>query len=132
MEGRESTTKTMALIIRADLPLRPGEWWVLRMVAVVLSVSGALLLLGGGVLSTIFAILIGSAIGLVLPAAVLRFLAARRAKKFERQLPDLLMLAASSLSTGFSLPQALDAIARVESSLGVASLTAFTAAPPPR
>ena len=33
-------------------------------------------------------------------------------KKFEAQLPDVLTLVASSLSTGFSLPQALDAVAK--------------------
>ena len=32
--------------------------------------------------------------------------------KLERQLPDILLLVASSLSTGFSLPQALDAVAK--------------------
>ena len=48
--------------------------------------------------------------GIVAPPFVLSFLARRRAKKFERQLPDVLTLVASSLSTGFSLPQALDAV----------------------
>jgi len=38
--------------------------------------------------------------------------ASRRAKKFEAQLPDILTLVASSLSTGFSLLQALDGVAR--------------------
>jgi tight adherence protein B len=46
-----------------------------------------------------------------LPVFFLKFAASRRAKKFERQLPDVLTLAASSLSTGFSLLQALDAVA---------------------
>ncbi len=50
--------------------------------------------------------------GYVIPSMVLRFLAKRRAKKFESQLPDILMLLASSLSTGFSLSQGLDAVAR--------------------
>ena len=39
-------------------------------------------------------------------------LARRRAAKLERQLPDILLLLASSLSTGFSLPQAMDAVAK--------------------
>jgi tight adherence protein B len=39
-------------------------------------------------------------------------LAKRRSKKFETQLPDVLTLVASSLSTGFSLLQALDAVAK--------------------
>ena len=51
-------------------------------------------------------------IGVFGPAFVLKFLADRRGKKFEAQLPDVLTLVASSLSTGFSLPQALDAVAK--------------------
>jgi tight adherence protein B len=58
------------------------------------------------------AALLGGLLGYFLPALVLKFLAKRRAKKFESILPDVLMLAASSLSTGFSLLQALDAIAK--------------------
>ncbi|WP_270886491.1 type II secretion system F family protein [Pedococcus sp. 5OH_020] len=112
MEGRESTGKTMALIERADLPLRAGEWWVLRLVALVLGVTGGVVLFSGGVVKTIFALVLGTIVGWLLPAVVLRFLAKRRAKKFESQLPDVLTLVASSLSTGFSLLQALDAVAK--------------------
>nr|WP_277352133.1 type II secretion system F family protein [Knoellia sp. DB2414S] len=112
MEGRESTSKTMALIERADLPLRAGEWWVLRIVAVFATTATSMLLLRGGPLTTLFAMLLGVGFGLVLPAFVLRFLAKRRSKKFEAQLPDVLTLVASSLSTGFSLLQALDAVSK--------------------
>ncbi|KRE57178.1 VWA domain-containing protein [Phycicoccus sp. Soil748] len=112
MEGRESTGKTMALIERADLPLRPGEWWVLRIVAVVVGVAVSMTLIRGGLIMTLVAALIGVVLGLLAPAFVLRFLAKRRAKKFDHQLPDVLTLVASSLSTGFSLPQALDAVAK--------------------
>jgi tight adherence protein B len=112
MEGRESTGKTMALIERADLPLRPGEWWVLRIVAVVVGVAVSMTLIRGGVVMTLVALLLGVVLGLIAPAFALRFLAKRRAKKFDHQLPDVLTLVASSLSTGFSLPQALDAVAK--------------------
>lgn len=112
MDGRESTTKTMMLITRADLPLRAGEWWVLRLVAIVLGVSVSVVFLRGGWIATTLATILGLVVGYVLPAFVLRFLARRRSKKFESQLPDLLMLAASSLGTGFSLAQAVDAIAK--------------------
>jgi tight adherence protein B len=61
---------------------------------------------------TVFALMVGSLIGYLLPALVLRFLAKRRCKKFEAQLPDVLTLVASSLSTGFSLLQALDAVSK--------------------
>jgi len=112
MEGRESTGKTMALIERADLPLRPGEWWVIRLVALVAGVAVAVLFFSDGFWMTVFAVVLGLLVGYVLPAIVLRFLASRRAKKFESMLPDVLTLVASSLSTGFSLPQALDSVAK--------------------
>lgn len=112
MEGRESTSKTMALITRADLALRPGEWWVLRLVSIVVGIAVAMLFFRGGVGMTIFALLAGAVLGLVLPSVALRFLARRRGKKFEAQLPEVLTLVASSLSTGFSLLQALDAVAK--------------------
>jgi tight adherence protein B len=112
MEGRESTSKTMALIERADLPLRAGEWWVLRLASVPVSIAVAMVLFRGGLGMKIFALLVGTVLGVLLPAVVLRFLAGRRAKQFETQLPDVLSLVASSLSTGFSLLQALDAVSK--------------------
>ena len=48
MEGRDSTSKTMARINRADLPLRAGEWWVLRIVAAVVAVATSMVLFRGG------------------------------------------------------------------------------------
>jgi tight adherence protein B len=112
MEGRESTSKTMAHIQRADLPLRAGEWWVLRIVALVGAVATSLLVFRGGLYVTIAAGVAGFVVGFFGPAFVLKFLSNRRGKKFDSQLPDVLTLVASSLSTGFSLPQALDAVAK--------------------
>ncbi len=112
MSRRDSTAQTMRLIERADLPLRAGEWWVLRLVAVVLGSALAAFLLGSGSVRTPVGLLVGAVVGYLLPQFVLKFLARRRCKKFEAQLPDVLMLLASSLSTGFSLPQGLDSAAR--------------------
>lgn len=112
MQDRESTGKTMGLIEKADLPLRAGEWWVLRIVSLVAGPAVMLILLRGGLAMTIVAALLGLVLGYFMPALVLRFLARRRGKKFDSQLPDVLTLVASSLSTGFSLPQALDAVAK--------------------
>ena len=112
MEGRESTTKTMALIEQADLPLRAGEWWVLRIVALAVTVAVSMVLFRGGTGMTLFAIILGAVAGYLLPAYVLRYLARRRTKKFEAQLPDVLAMVSSSLSTGFSLLQALDTVAK--------------------
>jgi len=69
-------------------------------------------LIHGAALSTAIGFCLGAVVGYVLPVLFLKFAAARRAKKFEAQLPDVLTLVASSLSTGFSLLQALDAVAR--------------------
>ncbi|MGE9808848.1 type II secretion system F family protein [Janibacter sp. G1551] len=111
MEGRSSASKTMALIERADLALRPGEWWVLRVVSLIVGAALFMLLLGGG-WGRLVGLALGLVVGGVVPALVLRFLAKRRAKKFDTQLPDALSLVASSLGSGFSLPQALDAVAK--------------------
>ena len=110
MEGRESTTRTMALIDRADLPWRAGEWFVLRLLAVIVGgLLGYLILLGR---SPVLGLALGVLVGFVVPSMVLRFLARRRASAFEAALPDVLMLVATSLSSGFSLLQALDAVAK--------------------
>ena len=110
MEGRESTTRTMRLLDRADLPWRAGEWFVLRVVAVIVGAA-----LGYVVLSSrsgLVGLILGVLLGLLLPPALLRYLARRRARAFEFVLPDVLMLVATSLASGFSLLQALDAVAR--------------------
>jgi tight adherence protein B len=112
MKSRDSTPKVIRLIERADLPLRPGEWWVLRLVSVVLVCLVAMFFFGWGPIATPLCVVGGGLVGYLLPMFILKFLAKRRSKKFEAQLPDVLMLVASGLSTGFSLSQALDAIAR--------------------
>lgn len=110
MARREATSRTMALIERADLPLRAGEWLVLRVVAVVASAALFLVLLPG--LPRLLSALVGAVLGFAAPPLVLRFLARRRARRFETILPDVLMLVSTSLASGFSLLQALDAVAR--------------------
>jgi tight adherence protein B len=109
MESRKSTPRTMELINRADLPFRPGEWFVLRTTAVIVGVVLGLLLAPDALL---LGVLIGGCLGLALPAVVLRFLAARRAAAFERVLPSALTLVATSLRSGFGVTQSLDAVAR--------------------
>ncbi len=97
----------MALIERADLPLRLGEWVLLNVCAGIL--GG---LLGYLVARSPLGVGLGLLLGTVLPPLVLRFLARRRANAFERVLPDVLFLVASSLRSGFGLPQALDSVSR--------------------
>ena len=112
MDKRNSTPRTQQLLERADLPLRPGEWAVLRVVSVVVGLAGGMVLIHGAAIATLVGAVLGVLVGVVGPALFLKLAASRRAKKFEAQLPDVLTLVASSLSTGFSLLQALDAVAR--------------------
>ncbi|HEU5242010.1 MAG TPA: VWA domain-containing protein, partial [Ornithinibacter sp.] len=110
MSGRESTSRTMMLLDRADLPWRAGEWFVLRVLAVLVGgLVGYVLLVAR---NPWIGLTLGVVAGLVLPAIVLRYLARKRARAFEFVLPDVLMLTATSLASGFSLLQALDAVAR--------------------
>jgi tight adherence protein B len=92
---------------RAGMALRPGEWLVLQAAtavggAVVLAVLGGSLWLG----------LLGGVTGVVATETYVRLKVRRRLAAFEHQLPDVLTLVASSLSTGFSLHQSLDAVAQ--------------------
>jgi tight adherence protein B len=112
IEGRESTARSALLLEQADLPLRVNEWYVLRVVAVVVAFTPSWLLLQGSLPGVIAAVVLGVILGVFAPAMFLRVAASRRAVKFESQLPDTLTLMASSLATGFSLPQAIDAVVR--------------------
>jgi tight adherence protein B len=86
--------------------MRPGEF-VVFMVAVTITTVVVLFTLAGP-LAALF--------GLLLPALIARMVlatrAARRRKAFEDQLPDVLQLVTSALRSGYSLPQALDALTR--------------------
>lgn len=104
---RRGLEKEMALRLdRADLPFRPHEWLVLR-VAGALTGSALLALLGAGTVGA----LVGAALGWASSGLYRRWRTHRRQSQFATQLPDALALVASSLRTGFSLPQALDAVA---------------------
>ena len=113
MKDRKGTEGTMALMERADLPFRAGEWFIVHVcTGLVATALVYVVMRGAGPLGLLIALLLGGGLGFALPTVALRFLAARRAKKFERVLPDVLMLVATSLRSGFGLPQALDAVAR--------------------
>ncbi|WP_435987261.1 type II secretion system F family protein [Terrabacter sp. LjRoot27] len=109
MKDRKATSKTMALIERADLPFRAGEWLILRVVAVIVGAAIGLVL-GGQ--AKIVGLVFGIVVGVLIMPIGLRFAASRRARKFEAQLPQILLLISTSLRSGFGLPQALDAVAR--------------------
>lgn len=105
---RRGMEQEMALRLdQADLPFRPHEWGVLRLSGALATVA-VVAVLGAGMVGIVLAAILGW-----LGSGVYRRIrTARRLKRFEVQLPDALALVASSLQTGFSLPQALDAVAR--------------------
>ena len=109
---RESTAKAVMLLERADLPLRANEWYVLRAVAVVVTTATAWFFFHDSAITGLLGIIGGLLAGFFVPQLFLSFMASRRAKKFEAQLPDVLTLLASSLATGFSLSQGVDAVVR--------------------
>lgn len=97
----------LANVERADLPFRAGDWFMLHTVAVVVGAAIGYVFLHGAL-----GFGLGVVLGIVVPPLALRYAATRRATQFERVLPDVLMLVATSLRSGFGLPQALDAVAR--------------------
>ncbi|HVM63520.1 MAG TPA: VWA domain-containing protein, partial [Acidimicrobiales bacterium] len=95
-----------AKLEQADLALRPGEAFVVYVVAALLATAFALF--EGGIIWGIIAL----GVIAILPPAVLNFLAAQRIRKFTTQLPDTLQLLASSLRAGFSFLQGVEAVAQ--------------------
>jgi Flp pilus assembly protein TadB len=103
---RRGTAASIAVSLeRAGSRLRPGEWVVLR-VCTVLAVAAVVSVLTRNVLVGVIA---GVVLGWFGTWLWLRHKQTRRARAFADSLPDTLQLVASSLRTGFSLPQALDA-----------------------
>jgi tight adherence protein B len=85
--------------------MRPAEWLVVRVFAVA-AAAVVLTVLSGNLL---IGLLVGALVGWLGTFMWLRRRQAGRARAFADALPDTLQLVASSLRTGFSLPQALDA-----------------------
>lgn len=92
----------------AGLPLRTAEWMLLHIGAAV----GASLVLLVAARGAVVAAILGLLLGLALPWLFLALAKARRKSQFLGQLPDTLQLLAGSLASGYSLPQAMDSVAR--------------------
>lgn len=91
---------------RAGMRLRPHEWILLR--ATVAITAGAILFIAKDWPGALAGLLVGW-----LGTGAYRLIRAdRRATAFAEQLPDGLQLVIGSLRSGFSLPQALDAMVR--------------------
>lgn len=93
---------------RAGLRIRPQEWLLLRLSAVVVTAAVCTVVSG----SALVGIPVGLVVGIVGTALFVRIKAERRARAFADQLPDILQMVASSLRTGFSLAQAIDGMSQ--------------------
>lgn len=92
----------------AGIPLKPAEWLILHIgIALVLPLF-VLLITNVNPALTIVAVILG----ILGPLGYLAFKASRRVSAFLAQLPDTLQLISGSLSAGYSLPQAIDAVVR--------------------
>jgi Flp pilus assembly protein TadB len=95
----------------AGIARKPAEWALLGgclgiVIAAVLSLVTSYVLLG---------VLVGALVGWLAMRLTLSMRIVRRRAAFSDQLPDMLQLIASALQSGFSLPQALDAVVREDS-----------------
>lgn len=104
LERRGHHSAVEARLARAGVAWRPSEFVALCVGAVA----------GLAVLGFLAWGLLGAAAGVVIavaaPFAVLKALEAMRLRQFERQLPDALMLIASSLRSGYGVLRAMQAV----------------------
>jgi tight adherence protein B len=100
--------KLSTLLGSAGLKWSPAEWLLLHVGIAVAAAMAMTLLTGFRIAPT----LIGLALGIGGPLAYLSIKGQRRRAKFNSGLADMLQLMAGSLSAGYSVPQALDTVAR--------------------
>lgn len=109
ISDRPFAQKWKQQLARADLKLKVSEFAALHVVAAVLGFALCYFLLFSG---SIVISIIGGFVGFFIP----RFYVGRRVQsrliKFENQLPDTLSLWVNALRSGYSVPQAMEAISR--------------------
>ena len=94
-------------LARADIKLRSSEFVLIQLGCLFAFALIGLLRFGFGPQFVVSAV--G---GYLIPMRVVKFRQGRRLKKFNSQLPETLGLLANGLKAGYSLPQALDSVAR--------------------
>lgn len=104
-EQRDVLSKVEGMLERANLPLRAGEALFFYLAGAVLLLLAILALSG----NALVALVVGGLM-ILLPPAVVNFLAGRRQKAFQAQLPDTLQMLAGTLRAGYSLMQGVEAV----------------------
>ncbi len=104
-EDRGFLVKVEGMLERAKLPLRAGEAMSIFAGGSLFAAVVGFFLIGGFIGGLILMAIV--AFGMV---GTVNFLARRRIRKFEQQLPDTLQLLAGTLRAGYSLPQGVEAV----------------------
>jgi tight adherence protein B len=94
-------------LARADIKLRSSEFVLIQLGCLFAFALIGLLRFGFGP-----QFIVSGVGGYLIPIRVVKFRQARRLKRFNNQLPETLSLLANGLKAGYSLPQALDSVAR--------------------
>lgn len=105
--GRKLTENLYDQLTSAGLPIRPSEFMGIIAGSVIISQVIALLFFRSMLGHVLLAML-----GVGIPIIVLKSLQQKRRATFESQIPNALLLIASSLRSGFSFPRAMQMIAQ--------------------
>ncbi len=95
-------------LARAALKITVAEFWAITLISVMGVAGLAWFLLHGGVIP----VLIGAVVGFFLPKFYVKMRQKSRLKAFNDQLGDAITLMANGLRAGYSMLQAIDAVAR--------------------
>jgi tight adherence protein B len=105
--GRGYMQKLEENLAQADIPMRPSEYFLARLV-----LAGLGFMVGLYGLNYLHSGIFFAAVGFLAPAAVVRIHQNRRRTKFVTQLADALMLLTNSLRSGYGFLKGLELIAK--------------------
>jgi Flp pilus assembly protein TadB len=107
VRARGQRERLVSELDRAGIRVRPEEWAVLQVCAVIIMAAVIAVLAG-----SLWGLPFGGLIGYLACRYFIQFKTGRRIRAFEEQLPDTLQLVAGSLRSGFSMSQALGGVVR--------------------
>ncbi len=105
--GRNYLQRVEENLARADVPMRPSEYILLRLV-----LAAVFFIVGFYGVGQLRSGLVLAIVGYILPALFVRSHEKRRREKFVRQLADALMLLTNSLRSGYSFLKGLELVAK--------------------
>jgi tight adherence protein B len=105
--GRGYMTRLEEELARADIPMRPSEYVLLRLV-----LAGLGFLMGRYALGYVHSGIILAVAGFITPVIFVRTHQSRRRTKFVKQLADALMLLTNSLRSGYGFIKGLELVAK--------------------